>query len=113
MYLEREQFMSNVIAATDANIASLIESGFTFVDFFAEWCSPCKTMSPIMEELAVQLEGKVSVIKVDVDQAPEASKRHNVRGIPTMILFKDGSPAYTVTGATQLNVLVEEINKHL
>jgi len=105
--------MSNLITGTDANIADLIAKGFTFVDFHAKWCGPCKTMSPIMDELAIKYDGKVSIVKVDVDQAPEASKRFGIRGIPTMILFKEGAAAYTVTGATLLSVLSDEIDKHI
>ncbi len=68
------------------------------VDFWAEWCGPCRQIGPILEELDAELEG-VEIVKINIDENPDAPSRYNVRGIPTMILFKDGAPVATKVGA--------------
>lgn len=80
------------------------------VDFFAEWCGPCKMVGPLLEQVVVEYAGRLKVVKVDVDKSPEAAQRYGVRGIPTMILFKDGTPEATKVGAmtkTQLVAFIE------
>jgi thioredoxin 1 len=69
------------------------------VDFWAEWCGPCKMIAPALEELSVELGDQVTIVKLNIDDNPEAPGRYGVRGIPTMILFKDGAPAATKVGA--------------
>jgi len=68
------------------------------VDFWAEWCGPCRTIGPILEELSTEVPG-VEIVKINIDENPDAPTRYNVRGIPTMILFKDGAPVATKVGA--------------
>ncbi len=74
-------------------------SGPVLVDFWAEWCGPCRMIAPALEELSDELGDKVSIVKLNIDENPEAPGRYGVRGIPTMILFKDGQPAATKVGA--------------
>ena len=69
------------------------------VDFWAEWCGPCRQLLPIVEELAGEMAGKIDVYKVNIDKNPETPTKYGVRGIPTLILFKDGKPAATKVGA--------------
>lgn len=69
------------------------------VDFFAEWCGPCKAMAPALEEVAKEMEGKVKVAKIDVDANPEITTRYQIQAMPTLILFKDGEIAGRHTGA--------------
>ena len=69
------------------------------VDFFAEWCGPCKAMAPALEEVAKEMEGKVKVAKIDVDAKPEITTRYQIQAMPTLILFKDGEIAGRHTGA--------------
>ena len=69
------------------------------VDFWAEWCGPCRMIAPALEELSNELGDQVRIVKLNIDENPEAPGRFGVRGIPTMILFKDGQPAATKVGA--------------
>lgn len=79
------------------------------VDFFAEWCGPCKMMSPVLENLAQEYEGKLRVIKVDVDKNPQLAERLQIRGVPTLVLFDKGESKWRKSGAMPLNVLKQEI----
>jgi thioredoxin 1 len=74
-------------------------SGPVVVDFWAEWCGPCKMIGPSLEELSEEFGEKVTIAKLNIDENPDAPAQYGVRGIPTMILFKDGAPAATKVGA--------------
>jgi thioredoxin 1 len=79
------------------------------VDFWAEWCGPCKQLSPIVDEISNDLKDKISVCKVNIDENPDSPAKYNVRGIPTLIIFKDGAPVATKVGALPKRALVEWI----
>jgi thioredoxin 1 len=80
------------------------------VDFWAEWCGPCKQIGPVLDEIATEMQDKLTVAKVNIDNNPEAPQRYGVRGIPTMILFKDGKPVATKVGSMPKTQLVEWLN---
>ena len=86
---------------TDAsfNADVLSAEGPVLVDFWAEWCGPCKMIGPSLEELSEELGEKVTIAKLNIDENPDAPGQYGVRGIPTMILFKGGAPAATKVGA--------------
>ncbi|MGY9029540.1 MAG: thioredoxin [Rhodobacterales bacterium] len=89
------------VAATDATFDAIVkESNLpVVVDFWAEWCGPCKQIGPALEELSTEMEGKIKVVKVDVDSNPSAAAALGVRGIPALFLFKDGQVISNKTGA--------------
>jgi len=83
------------------------------VDFWAEWCGPCKTVSPIVEEISNDLDGKLKVAKVDVDEAQELAAKYSIMSIPTLLLFKEGEPVETMVGAISKDQMMEKINPQL
>ena len=83
--------------------------GPVLVDFWAEWCGPCKQIAPSLDEISEELEGKVSLAKVNIDENPETPSKYGVRGIPTLMLFKDGEVASTKVGALPKSKLKERV----
>lgn len=81
------------------------------VDFFAEWCGPCKMMSPILKEVKDSLGNQVSIIKIDVDKNQTLASKYQVRGVPTLMLYKSGKQVWRQSGMVQKNELVSIIDK--
>ncbi|MFZ4581449.1 MAG: thioredoxin [Paludibacter sp.] len=95
---------------TDGNIKEIINSGKPVViDFWAEWCGPCRMVGPIVEELAKEYEGKVVIGKMDVDENVDTPQEYGIRNIPTILFFKDGKVVDKQIGATQKAVLAAKI----
>ena len=87
------------VSDADFEAEVLKATGPVVVDFWAEWCGPCRMIGPALEEISEELGGKVTIAKLNIDENPDAPSRYGVRGIPTMILFKNGAPAATKVGA--------------
>lgn len=104
-----------VLQLTDDNFESevLKSSVPVLVDFWASWCAPCKAIAPVVDGLAAEYEGKVKIAKVNVDENPATPGQYGVRGIPTLILFKDGKVLDQVVGAVPKNQLDSLIKKAL
>jgi thioredoxin 1 len=106
-----------------ANVTSLSSSTFdeviqssdvpVVVDFWAEWCGPCKMIAPILDEIAGEQSGKITVAKLNVDDSPDLARRFDVMSIPTLIVFKDGVPAKRMIGAKGKGQLLQELNEFL
>lgn len=85
----------------------------TLVDFHATWCGPCKMMSPVLEEFKKAYGAKVRILKIDVDKNPEIANRFKVRGVPTLVLFKEGKLLWRESGAFALQTLKQKIGSYL
>jgi thioredoxin 1 len=83
------------------------------VDFWAEWCGPCKMIAPLLEEIAAEHEGRVSIAKLNIDDNLDVTRRFDVMSIPTLILFKEGEPVARIVGAKPKGALLQEITPHL
>ena len=105
----------SLVHITDAEFeAEVIQSGTpVLVDFWAEWCGPCKAIAPVLDELAGDYEGKLNIAKLDVDANPQVAQRFNVRSIPTLILFKDGEVGAQHVGATSKQQLKSFLDSNL
>jgi thioredoxin 1 len=102
----------NIVHISDGSFEEdvLNAEGPVLVDFWAEWCGPCKMIAPVLEELAVEYGEKLKVCKMDVDANPDTAPKYGIRGIPTLILFNNGEPAGTKVGALSKSQLAEFID---
>ncbi|GIW62746.1 MAG: thioredoxin [Patescibacteria group bacterium] len=104
--------MSVSIATTESFKKEVLESELpVIVDFFADWCGPCKITAPIFEELAEELQNKLKFVKVNVDENQDLAQEYNIMSIPTFLIFKNGKKVAEFIGARDKNGFLEEINK--
>lgn len=105
----------NIVKVSDDSFENdvLSAEGPVLVDYWAEWCGPCKQIAPVLDELADEYNGKLTIAKLDIDENPNTPPRYGIRGIPTLMLFKDGEVAGTKVGAVSKSQLAEFVDQHI
>ena len=101
------------VADDDFDERIIKEKGLVLVDFWAEWCGPCRMVAPILEDLAVEYEGRITVAKLNVDENRQTPARFGIRSIPTILFFRDGSQVEQVIGALPKSAIKTKIQQHL
>ena len=97
----------------ESNFKDEVANGVVLVDFFATWCGPCKMIAPVLDELAVEYEGKMKIGKLDVDQVPHIAGQYGVQSIPTLVIFKDGQEIDRIIGFQGKEALKSRIDRAL
>lgn len=104
-----QNIQNGVMIMTDKNFDATISKGIVMVDFYATWCGPCKVLSPIIEEIAQESSSDLKIGKMDTDKNAVTSVKYSIKYLPTVIIFKDGTPVYRVSGLQTKEALVNAI----
>jgi thioredoxin 1 len=104
---------ANIVYLDDSNFKDSIAKGVTLVDFYATWCGPCRMITPVVEELSIELKDKARIAKLDIDKAQEVTSSLEITSVPTLILFKDGKEMKRVVGVKDLDYLRDLVLAHL
>ncbi|MBN2778599.1 MAG: thioredoxin [Bacteroidales bacterium] len=103
---------SKIVLLNEANFENGIKSGLVLVDFYADWCRPCKMMQPVLEEVANEYQKKIVISKVNTDQNKNLSQKYQITGIPAMIVFKDGKEIARIIGYHDKAALVQKLEAY-
>lgn len=104
--------MAKIINSNEFQNDVLNGDGAILVDFFAEWCGPCKMVAPVLEELSTELEGKARIFKVDVDKSGDLAEKYEITGVPTLIIFKDGKAVDKIVGFQPKEILKSRLQQY-
>lgn len=107
--------MGNVIEITDESFEIEVEKEkmLTLVDFWATWCGPCRKLSPVIEELANEFEGKVKFVKIKADENLQTAQKYSISGVPCLLIFKNGEPVERIVNIVPKSIIINNLNKHL
>lgn len=105
--------MSNATPLTEANFKDAVANGVTLVDFWAEWCAPCKMIAPVLDEIAGEYDGKAAIAKVNIDEARSLAMEYGVSSIPTLLVMKDGAEVKRFVGVTAKAELTKALDEAL
>ena len=104
--------MARIINNNEFDTEVLKGSGVSLVDFFADWCGPCKMLSPILDSITDTVKGKAKILKVNVDDCQDLAREYNIVSVPTIIIFKDGEIVERITGFQSADALIKIIDQH-
>ena len=102
----------SVLTINDASFEKVISTGVTLVDFWAEWCMPCKMQAPIMDEVAKSVGDSATISKLNVDENPNSANKYDITGIPTSLVFKDGQEVQRFVGVQNKDTILKAIDSH-
>ena len=107
--------MVNVLEITDETFETevLKEEKLTLVDFWATWCGPCRKLSPVIDELANEFDGKVKFVKIKADENIKTAQKYSISGVPCILIFKEGKPVERIVNIVQKSIIINNLNKHL
>ena len=107
--------MANVIEITDESFDNEVSNSdkLTLVDFWAEWCGPCRKLAPMIEELANEYSEKVKFVKIKADENMQTAQKYSVSGLPCMLIFKNGEPVERIVNMVPKSIIASNLNKHL
>ncbi|MCD7780692.1 MAG: thioredoxin [Candidatus Gastranaerophilales bacterium] len=107
--------MSDVLEISDKSFENevLNEKKLTIVDFWAEWCGPCRKLSPVIDELSKEFDGKAKFVKIKADENMETAQKYSISGVPCLLIFKNGEPVERIVNIVPKSIIINNINKHL
>ena len=107
--------MVNVLEITDETFETevLKEEKLTLVDFWATWCGPCRKLSPVIDELANEFDGKVKFVKIKADENIKTAQKYSISGVPCILIFKEGKPVERIVNIIPKSIIINNLNKHL
>ena len=107
--------MANVLEITDENFELEVEKEetITLVDFWATWCGPCRKLSPVIDELAKEFEGKVKFVKIKADENTQTAQKYSISGVPSLLVFKNGEVVERMVNIVPKSVIINNLNKHI
>ncbi|MBQ9246779.1 thioredoxin [bacterium] len=107
--------MANVLEITDDTFEKEVinQQQLTLVDFWATWCGPCRKLSPVIDELATEFDGKVKFVKIKADENMQTAQKYSISGVPSLLIFKNGEPVERIVNIVPKNIIVNTLNKHL